>query len=295
MSHFSHMRRSRRPGQAGTGRNCGLWGFVPLMLALSGCVSAPLNRSDALVSYDGLKQSDGVLTQSLLRVSKDEVLAARTIQIVPTRFTGAAARIALSDQQRRLIANNIDRSLCNGLSARFRVVPLGEPSDLTVQAHVTHVIPTNEVAAGVSRVASFVPSFLSLGVPVPVPRIPVGLGGLSIDAEARDARNGQKAAMVWARMADSFTSSPKISTAADAYDLAASFGSDFSQMLVTGESPFGRLPNAPSADSIGTALGMESKHARCAAFGRNPGVVGMLAGRIGLAPEWTDPGAAAVP
>jgi hypothetical protein len=292
MSQFSEMLRNRQR-DCDYGARRGLWRSAPLMLALTGCVSAPLDRSDALVSYDGLTPSDGVLTRSLLRVSTDEVLAAKTVQIAPTRFSGAAARIALSDQQRRLIANNIDRSLCNGLSARFRVVPLGEPSDLTVQAHVTHVALTNEVAAGVSKVASFVPSFLSLGVPVPVPRIPLGLGGLSIDAEARDASNGQKAAMVWARMADSFTSSPKISTAADAYDLAAAFGGDFSQMLVTGESPFGRLPPPPSVDSIGTALGMASKHARCAAFGRNPGVVGMLASRIGLAPEWTDPGATA--
>lgn len=68
------------------------------------------------------------------------------------------------------------------------------------------------------------PSILLPSVLVPVPRIPIGLGSLSVEAEARDPRGNQNAAMVWGRGADSFTSAARVSSDGDAYDLATEFG-----------------------------------------------------------------------
>jgi hypothetical protein len=40
--------------------------------------------------------------------------------------------------------------------------------------------------------------------------------------------------------------------AGDAYDLAASFGDDFSKLLVTGASPFKTMPSPPSMQRVGS-------------------------------------------
>jgi hypothetical protein len=259
---------------------------------LSGCATAPLATSGALSAYDSLAHSNGVLTQSRLRVDRAEILAARTVSISRTSFSSAAAQVELSDKQRQIIANAVDRSLCIGLSDRFQVLPPGQSADLKVHATVTHVTLTDVGMAGVSKVASIVPMFLDLSVPVPVPRIPIGMGSLSIESEARNTRGEQKAAMVWARAADSITSAARISAAGDAYDLASAFGDDFSKLLVTGDTPFnGNLP-APTMQRVTSSLGGPPKNAACDAFGRD-GIQGLVGRRLGAPPEWSDEGAAA--
>ena len=94
----------------------------------------------------------------------------------------------------------------------------------------------------------------------------------------------------WARGAHSF-SRPRASRAGDAYEFASSFGDDFSKLLVTGASPFKTLPSLPTMDGINSALGGAPKESACEAFGRGPGVPGMMGGALGLPPELTDKGA----
>lgn len=274
-------------GDGQRNRSSLLAGAAVAMVLLSGCASAPMTRGGSLASYDNLTPSDGVLAKSLVRVNKDDILAAKTVRIVPTTFSQAASP-TLSQEQRHLVANAIDRSLCAGLSERLQVVGPDQPADLTVHALVTQAAPTDEVAAGTSKVVSFLPSALGAGVPVPVPRLPVGLGSLTVEAEVRDQASRQQAAMIWARGANSFTNSPMVSSAGDAYDLAPSFSDDFSKLIVTGSTPFGKAPELPSFDKIGATLGGKPKYAACEAFGRNPGLLGMAAGKLGLPPEWSD-------
>jgi hypothetical protein len=251
-----------------------------------------MDTAGSLKSYEKLTTSDGILAKSLLRVDKEEVLAAKTVRIVPTLFSNATEQVELSAEQRKLVANTVDRSLCAALSRRFHVAGPNEPSDLTVHAVITNVAATDPIAAGVSKAASVVPMFLSLGYPVPVPRLPIGLGSLTLEAEANDGTGNQRAAMIWGRRADLLTSRPRVSEAADAYDLASSFGDDFGMLLVTGESPFGKIPPLPSVENLGAPFGLGPKNAVCDAFGRGPGLIGMIGGGMGLPPEWTDGGAA---
>jgi hypothetical protein len=258
---------------------------------LTGCATAPLESSGSLSSYQNMTESDGTVTRSKLRVEKEAVLAARTIAIVPTAFSTSSARTEMSDKQRTIVANAVDRSLCLGLSERFKVVPQGQPADLTVRALVTNVTPTNAVIAGVSNVVGIVPSFLSLGFPVPVPRIPAGLGTLSLEAEARDNTGAQKVAIIWARAASALGGKARVSAAGDPYELASAFGDDFSKLLVTGESPFQKaIPSLPSMDRLNSKLGGKPKEVACEAFGREGGIPGMVAGGFGLPPEWSDDG-----
>lgn len=250
-------------------------------------------QGGSLSSYDNLASSDGKITKSLLWIDKDDVLAARTAKIIPTKFSAAAAQVGFSDQQRQLISNAIDRSLCIGLSERFTIVAAWAPADLTVHAVITDVTATDKVAAGASKVVAIIPAALNLGVPVPVPRLPIGLGSLSMEAEAQGPAGEQKAAMIWARGANSISNRPRVSTAADAYDLATSFADDFSQFLVTAKSPFGHGLSVPSMQKIRATLGSSPKYGACKVFGKDPGVKGIIAGGVlGAPPEWTDVGAA---
>lgn len=282
-------------GFAGSRTNkTGIWMALMLLgLPVAGCATAPLNQAGSLRSYADLKPSDGVLTRSLLRVSKNDVLAAKTVRIVPTEFPMPPAGTPLTPEQRSLVANAVDRTLCSGLSERFEVVEPSQPADLTVHAVVTHVVPTDPVAAGLSKGASVAKSVLLPGVPVPIPRIPIGLGSLSLEAEARNQQGEQKAAMIWGRGANAFLGSGRISQEGDAYDLAAAFGDDFSELLVKGKTPFGAVPSTPSIERLGALLGRAPKYPACEAFGKSPGLIGMIGGGIGLPPDWTDKGAVA--
>jgi hypothetical protein len=266
---------------------------MPLIAACAAAV--PLEQAGVLSSYQHLAPSSGFLTQAQVSVNRNEILAAKTVRIIPTSLSAAVAEAKLSEAQLTLIANAVDRSLCSGLSDRFQIVPRAQPADLTVHAFITRIIPTDETAAAASKVTSVATSVATAVavVPVPVPalRIPIGLGGLALEAEAVDRTGSQKAAMVWARGADSVTSRPRVSSAGDAYDLAASFGADFSKLLVTGVSPFKTLPSLPSMRRVGSLLGGAPKESVCEAFGRSPGVAGFVGSAMGLPPEWTDKGA----
>ncbi len=256
---------------------------------LAGCASAPLATSGSLMSYDALTPAEGVVTKSKLRVDKADILAAKRVAIVPTSFSSAAARAELTEQQRHVISNAVDRSVCIGLSDRFEIVPPGQGADLAVHVTVTDVTVTDAAVAGTSKVASAVPMFLSGGAShIIVPRIPFGMGSLSVEAEARDMQGRQKAAFVWARGADILTSTPRVSASGDAYDLAGEFGADFSKLMITGENPFDKKLSMPSAQRVRSALGGKPKYAACDAFGRT-GVPAFLSGKmLGSPPEWAD-------
>jgi hypothetical protein len=266
--------------------------MLAVVSLLPGCATSPLVRGGGLSSYDGLTPSNGKITKSSLHARKEHVLAARTINIVPTVFPPSVAP-KLSNEQRALVANVVNRALCVSLSDRFNVVAQDAPADLTVRAAVTQVTETDEVAAGISAATSIGASFIDTGtsVPIPIPRIPIGLGNLSIEAEAVDPSGRQQAAMLWGRGATAFFSSPRISKASDAYELASAFGDDFAHLLVKGDSPFKSVGvNIPSWQKVNSAMGLAPKYVACESYGRSPGVAGLVGAKLGLPPEWTDGG-----
>lgn len=272
-------------------RSAGYAGLLAAAGSVSGCAPAPLVQGVGLSSYDAMVPSDGVLTKSRIAVNKEQVLAAQTVKIVPTVFPSHIAP-KLTNQQRDLVANSVNRGLCVSLSDRFKVVAPEEPADLTVQAYVTQATETDEVAAGISAATSIGMNFVDMAVPVPTPRIPIGMGNLSMEAAATDPSGQQQASMLWARGANAFFSSPRVSKASDAYELADAFGEDFGTLLVKGESPFGSSGiDLPSAQKINSAMGLPPKYAACERYGRYPGLAGVVGSQLGLPPEWTDKGA----
>lgn len=271
-----------------------------VLLALAGCGSVILTDGGSLSSTDQLSLSDAVASESRLFIDKAAMAAVRTVRIVPTAFTEAVSGPGLTPVERKLVANAADRALCYELSLRYDVVSHGK-ADITVRSTVTRVDLTNVPAAGSTvglSAAITVAGQVGVGFAdaigkVPVPRIPIGLGSLTVEAEALDSRRRQRAAMVWAGAANSFTNQARFSAASDAYDLAGEFGQDFGSYLATGEDPFKAPLTVPTYDRVRiTTLGEAPLDPDCEAFGRAPGFDGIIGDQLGLPPDWTDKGPA---
>ncbi|NEU11627.1 DUF3313 domain-containing protein [Methylobacterium sp. BTF04] len=273
---------------------------LAVLFTLAGCGTVLLNETGSLTRYDRLVASEEVATRAKLYLDRAVLANARTVRIIPTQFSEEIAGPDLNAVERRLVANAADRALCYELSLRYDVVS-SKKADLTVRAAVTRVGLTGLPAAGGTIAASAgvtVASQLGIGFAtavgrVPIPRIPIGLGSITIEAEALDRHHQQRAAMVWGGAANSFTSQPRFSPISDAYDLAGEFGQDWGGYLATGIDPFKAPLAIPNYDRIRvTTLGEAPLDPDCEAFGRAPGIDGILSDYIGLPPESTDKGAA---
>jgi hypothetical protein len=257
-----------------------------LPLVAAGCASVPLKEAGTLKTYNNLGEQKGMLSKSRNYVDANVLVSVKTVRFVPTTFTQSALSLVKAEQDRTLIANALDREVCVALSDKFQIVSSGETADLTVRTVVTDVLPTDKVVAGVANAVSL--GGTAAGLPVGIPRLPFGLGGLAVEAEATDSKGVQRAAMVWARGANSITNNARVSEVGDAYSLATTFGNEFSRMLVTGKEPQPVDIALPSGQRIKSWLGGEPKYAACDSFGRAPGLAGVVAGKFGAPPEWTD-------
>lgn len=149
---------------------------------------------------------------------------------------------------------------------------------LDAQLVVTTIEPTSGAAAGASSVVDYF-------VPGPA-RLPVGLGGLAVEAELRDPQAGQLALVKWARGANAVTDNARLSPIGDAWQLAGRFGKEFARLLLDTAPARSGLQRKRLADAE-----VKAKRALCA---ERYGSVD-LAGRgasifLPPAPEAIDPG-----
>lgn len=252
---------------------------------LAGCASVPLRQGGTLSSYDHLGKESGMLSKSRVYVDKDAVLAAKTARIEPAMFTPEAAAKIPANGDRELVTRALDRALCVALSDKYQIVAPDQPADLTIRNVVVDILPTNKTAAGLSTVTSIGSGFV---LPVSIPRLPVGLGGVAIEGEALDGTRAQRAAIVWARGANSITENPRVSDVGDAYSLATSYGGDFSDLIIEGKEPSVLDFHLPTMQRISSFFGGKPKYPACDTFGREPGIPGLVAGMVGAPPQWTD-------
>ncbi|MGT2445343.1 DUF3313 domain-containing protein (plasmid) [Ensifer adhaerens] len=256
-----------------------------LSATLIGCQSVPLKEAGTLTSYGKLGPSKGMVAKKRLYVDGQRLVDVKTIRIAPTTFSFAAASKIKSDADRDLVSNALDRALCVALSDRYQMVPANQPADLTVRSVIADIVPTDKALAGVSTAITIGTGFV---LPVSVPRLPVGLGGLAVEAEAVDASGLQSAAMLWARGANSILDKPRVSEVGDAYSFSTKFADAFSQVLISGKEPKALNISLPTRQRMQSWLGGKPKYAACDAFGRAPGLVGAIAAKYGAPPQWTD-------
>ena len=241
---------------------------VALMLgALSGCASPAPPTGGSLTSYSGLTKTKAHRARALERADNVALLAAQTVRIEHVTFAGDAQSKA-TPAQLALLANAMERSLCKRLSTRFNIATAPDQADLAIKTVVTRIKPTDAAAAGLSLAVSA--SILPFA-----PRIPVGLGGFSAEAEAIQPDGGQAAAMVWSRNAD-ILGGKRVSAIGDAYDLSISFTHDLAKLLTS-----------PAAD-LGIKSRDKSVSAACNIYGKGPGIVGAVGGLLGASPKMTD-------
>ena len=258
---------------------------MPLLLMMAGCTSVALKEGGTLTSYEQLSPAKGNFTKTRTFVDAQGLSGVKTVAILPSTLSSAAAARIKSMQDRALVTNALDRAVCVALSDKYQLVPTGQPADLTVRAVVTDIVPTSKTMAGVSTIVSL---GSSLALPVGIPRLPAGLGGLAVEAEAVDSAGIQLAAVVWSKGANSITNNARVSEVGDAYSLASNFGKYFSSILMTGKEPKGLDFSLPSTQRVNSALGGKPKYTACDAFGRSPGLAGIVADKVGAPPQWTD-------
>lgn len=261
--------------------------LLPLIVAsmVAGCAAVPLQEASSLSSYDSLTPVKSRFKHAKYMASPDDLKQARTVYVEPTMVAETAGPSIKKSADRALVANVISRALCVGVSDRLQVVDRREDADLVVHATVTRIVPTNAVTAGLSTAASLGATLASSSIPVP--RIPLGLGGLAVEGEAITRDGKQVAALLWSKGANILTG-PRTSQVGDAYSLAADFGEDFAKMLVTGKTPYKGLPKLPSRQKIVSKLGGKPKYPACEKFGRSPFLLDQAGSQIGAPPSWTD-------
>lgn len=262
-----------------------------MTVVATGCTSVPLQESGTLTSYSSLSPVKGKFGRKRrLYVDAQQLARAKTVRIIPTSFSFSAASRIKAEANRALVSKALDRALCVALSDKYEMVPASQQADLTIRSVVTDIVPTNKGVAAAAAVASVgggfaIPSDIPL---VGIPRIPFGLGGLAVEAEAIDRSNVQRAAMLWSRGANFIQDAPRYSEVGDAYGLAAKFADDFSRAIVHGKEPNMLDISIPTRQRLQSWLGGKPKYAACEVFGRSPGLIGKVAGNYGLPPQWTD-------
>ena len=198
---------------------------VVAALGLAACASVPSQRPGAFASEHPLTTSSDERHRQVAEYVDPQALRGNLrIALPQVRLADGAHGDRISPQQAALVANHAARSTCLGLAPHARLQPDTAAGAIAAQLVVTAIEPTSGVAAGASSVVDYF-------VPGPA-RLPVGLGGLAMEAELRDPQAGQLALVKWARGANAVTDNAKLSPIGDAWQLAGRFGKELAQLLL---------------------------------------------------------------
>lgn len=193
-------------------------------LALGGCVTAPPTQSGFLQSYEQMQtvEDDGAAQSKSFR-NAERLKAVSAVRIVPAE-SRLAADGAFKPEEIASVQAEIDRELCRELSESFRIED-GAP-EVEVRAAITEIAATGAASSVISAAASrFIPGPGSV-------RLPVGLGGLSAEAEVRDPASGEVlAALSWSRRAQVVLDQGSLSRVGDAHQMAEPFADAVAKLM----------------------------------------------------------------
>lgn len=162
--------------------------------------------------------------------------AVQKLALLPAKLQeGGDIPDTITPESRTLMLGELDRQLCFKLSRRFELVGPEDPAAARVQAVITRLQETNATASAASAAVS---RFLPGGSV----RLPVGRGGISIEARLDLADGRQAAAMAWSRGAGVVMDSGSLSQVGGAHRFTANFADDFAEFLVEPETPKRALP-----------------------------------------------------
>ncbi len=206
---------------------------------LGACATKPPTQtgflSDAGSAQPDLENpADGVRAQ--VRKNRDMAVLGQVAQtgkvaILPsTIHPDSQIPGSITPASRMLVIQELDKQLCFHLSRRFEIVTPETPGAARVQAVVTRLQETNAAAS----VASSAVSFLLPGGSV---RLPVGRGGLSVEARLDAVDGARGASMAWSRGAGVLMDDGSLSQVGDAHRFTKDFANAFSTFLVADGTP----------------------------------------------------------
>ncbi len=206
---------------------------------LGACATKPPTQtgflSDAGSAQPDLeRQADGVRAQ--VRKNRNMAVLGQVAQtgkvaILPsTIHPDSQIPESITPASRMLVIQELDKQLCFHLSRRFEIVTPETPGAARVQAVVTRLQETNAAASVASSAVSFL-------LPAGSVRLPVGRGGLSVEARLDSVDGARGASMAWSRGAGVLMDDGSLSQVGDAHRFTKDFANSFSTFLVADGTP----------------------------------------------------------
>lgn len=215
-------------------------------LALPACATKPPTQTGFLTNQAGMEKVSGTVRAQIERQRDLEALrGVKRLTLLPAILQDRGdIPDTIKPESLLLVLGELDRQLCFQLSRRFELVDQEAPSAARVQAVITRLQETSATASAASAAVSW---FLPGGSI----RLPVGRGGLSIEARLDLADGRQAAAMAWSRGAGVVMDEGSLSEVGDAHRFTASFADDFADFLVEPGTPKRALPAKDPCQKFG--------------------------------------------
>lgn len=236
--------------------------LIALLLSISaGCATQSPTRTGFISTDQPLERASGnVRAQVDVRTDPTRLATIERVRIEPS-IVGAGVSLpsTISPQNVELVLSEINKQMCFSLSRHFDIASAMDAAPSTmVRAAITGI---QETSSG----ASVVSATLSRLIPGPGSvRLPIGRGGLSMEASADlPDTGGEAAAMAWSRGAGIAFDKGSLSQVGDAHRYAADFAETFAELLAGPDAKKRDIPTpdpclsfGPRVDYGNSALGI---------------------------------------
>ena len=219
------------------------------LLALPACATKPPTQTGFLANQASMEKVSGTVRAQIERQRDlDALRGVQKVMLLPARLQeGGDIPDTITPESRLLVLGELDRQLCFQMSRRFELVGPEEPAAARVQAVITRLQETNATASAASAAVSRL-------LPGGSVRLPVGRGGLSIEARLDTANGRQAAAMAWSRGAGVVMDQGSLSEVGDAHRFASNFAADFADFLAEPGTPKRAVPDPDPCQKFGARL-----------------------------------------
>lgn len=203
----------------------GPWAILVLACLSSACVTKPTTESGFLSDYSRLSAPTQEGAANVRAFADAEKLAGVTRVVIAPSALKLPEDAGFADGALAPLLSEMDRQLCRELAERFEIAK-DDPAALHVRAAITGVTRTGAASSVISAAAS-------RAIPGPGSiRLPVGLGGLAAEMEARVGAAGPLAAeLSWSRRAQLVLDQGSVSAIGDAHQMIEPFADKVGALL----------------------------------------------------------------
>jgi Protein of unknown function (DUF3313) len=230
---------------------------ITLLSLTAGCATQSPTRAGFISTDQPLERASGNV-RAQVDVRKDDTRRAAigAIRIEPAVVANGIILLpAITAENVALVLGEVNKQMCFSFSRHFEIAT-APPSDLTTLPSATVVRAAITGIQETSSSASVVSATISRLIPGPGSvRLPIGRGGLSMEASA-DLPNlgGEAAAMAWSRGAGVAFDKGSLSQVGDAHRYAADFAETFAELLAGPDAKKRDIPQPDPCASYGPRI-----------------------------------------